>query len=122
MPRPDPITPIHRGYGSLQTLSLEADGTNNSDSVDCSQNHSILIQVVWSSHSDTSTFEIQSSADGTNWDTVTSSETTTSGASGSESVIIDPNAFRFVRVSITEADANASAAYAITVFQKCFWR
>ena len=116
MPAPDPITPVHKDHYSQVQHNIDATGLNSTPSVSCERYSSMHIQVVWADHADTSDFEIQSSIDGTNWDTVTGSSTTTSGADGSESIVINPNAFKSVRVTVTEVDA--AGDYAVYFFQK----
>lgn len=89
--------------------AVAANATNNSDALDVVGHKTIAVQVVHASHSDTSTWIIQSTLDGTNWDTVSGATATTAGAAGSGGVVIHPCAFRQIRLRVTETDANASA-------------
>ena len=100
----------NKQHEKVSAPAVDASGANSSEAFDATAWKSLTVQVVHASHSDTSTWELQSSSDGgTNYDTIASSSTTTSGASGSSGVHIDdcPNAL--VRVTVTETDANGSA-------------
>ena len=89
--------------------AVAANATNNSDAISIAAFSAVSIQVVHASHSDTSTWALQSSNDATNWDTISGSSTTTSGASGSATLVISPVVFRQIRLTITETDAGASS-------------
>lgn len=89
--------------------AIAANAANSSDAIDVSGHKTISIQVVHASHSDTSTWSVQSTQDATNWDTITGTSTVTSGASGSATLVIHPCSFRQVRLTITETDAGASS-------------
>jgi hypothetical protein len=97
------------GWVRYQLTAVDASGTNNSEAIDLAAFQQVSVQVVHASHDDTSTWELQVSNDGTNYDTLTGSSTTTASASGSASVEVEPWQYRLLRVSVTEADGNASA-------------
>lgn len=102
-------------HARFSETAINANGLNSSSAFPAGPYSSGSFQVVWSSHSDTSTFELQMSNDGgANWDTVQLSSFTTSGASGSTTFVFDTHLpGSLMRVSVTEADGNASARLAV---------
>lgn len=105
------VTVITSGeYHTVRSISsVAANATSSSEAIDVTPFVSCAVQVVWASHSDTSTFAIQTSIDGTNFNTISGSSTTTSGASGAATIAISNCPGRYIRFTITEADANASS-------------
>ena len=111
-------------HQKMSATAVDASGTNSSDAFDATAFKTLTVQVVHASHSDTSTWELQSSADGgSNYDTIADTSTTTSGASGSAGVhlVEAPNAL--IRLTVTETDANGSATltpYFVATKQEIF--
>lgn len=70
---------------SVRDEALDATGTTASDSIDVSAYNNGTYQVVWAGISGTATYELQVSLDGTHFDTVTGTSSSTSGATGSAS-------------------------------------
>lgn len=103
--------------GSHKRLLLEtvsASATNASETIAVSPYFHGTIQVIHAGHTaGTSTWEIQNSFDGTNWDTVPSTSTTTSGVSGSASKYIDPLPGGNIRIKITAANGSVAPTYTI---------
>ena len=95
--------------------AIEADGTNNTDELEVASYNVITVQSVHASHDDTSTVTLQNTEDGTNFDSVSGATITTSGASGSGSIVVSPTNFRTIRLRITETDGNASATQTLYV-------
>lgn len=89
--------------------AVAANGTNSSDALDVAAFTRLSVQVAHAAHSDTSTWQIQSNNDATNWDNVSGTSTTTSGASGSATLQINDLTVRQIRLNITEADGAAAA-------------
>ena len=110
---------VGRQFTRYSLVAVEADGTNNSETIDLSTFHGVSIQVLHASHDDTSTWELQVSQDGgTTWDTLTGSSTTTSSAAGSHTISIDPYPYGILRLAVTEADGNAAATLTAHVIGK----
>ncbi len=97
-----------RFYGDFSSAQVDATSTNSSDAFPTAHFQSGTYQCVWSTMTGTLTAELQTSNDGTNWDTVTSTSFTTSGASGSRSIIVDPLPGLYNRITITAAGSVAS--------------
>ncbi len=79
----------HTAKNATSTIPL---GRDQSASVQCAWASVTGIQPV---------FALQTSNDNTNWDTVTSQTTTTTGASGSSTFRVDPLIARYGRVYVT---------------------
>lgn len=90
----------------LYTASLALASTSNtSDEIIVSDMFQGTFQFIWATATDTGSVAIQSSLDGTNWDTVSGTTVTTSGASGSASLYLSQLPGNRLRVKVTEADA-----------------
>jgi len=99
--------------------TIDAHGTNSGATIHCNNYPDIVsVQIVWSTHTGTSTFVLQTSNNGSNWDTVAGTSTTTSGVSGSTTLLISPNIFKYLRLTITAADSNVNASYAVYYHMK----
>jgi hypothetical protein len=101
-----------RGVNSARYTfdALAASGTNSSEDLNVAEFLHGTFQFVWASHDDTSTAELQISLDdGSNYDTITGSSFTTTGVSGSSGLQIENLPGGLIRLSVTEADANAGA-------------
>lgn len=98
--------------------SVAADGTNTSESINLSGFQSISVQVIHANHSDTSTFALQQSVDGTNWDTISGSSTVTASAAGTDTIDISEWASRLLRFTITEADGGATSTLVAHILAK----
>jgi len=98
---------IGGNYIRISTDAIDATGNNSSDQMIISTFESLSVQVVHTGFAaTTATWEIQTSNDGgTSWDTITGSSTTTSGASGSETLALTDIPFERIRVTITSASA-----------------
>ena len=85
-------TSTYREESTLVTLSqISTNSTNNTDSISLGPYQSGSIQCVWSSVTGTQpVYKLQFSNDNSNWDDVSGASTTTSGASGSSTWIVDP--------------------------------
>lgn len=106
------ITSLAKGpnYKRISITAVDASSTNSSETVQVSDMSEVTFQVVWASHDDTSTFAIQSSQNGgSNWDTISGTSTTTSGASGSATIVVTTMPGGLARITVTEADGNAGA-------------
>lgn len=95
---------------TMTGTAIDASGSNSSSNLRLGRFNTASIQIVHSSHSDTSTWAVQESIDnGTTWDTILDSSTTTSGASGSYTLHITDLVGDMIRITVTETDANGSA-------------
>lgn len=98
--------------------NISANGLNSSNNYQLNRYTSVSFQFVWSDHSDTSTFELQSSLNGTDFDTVVGSPITTSGAAGSGTLFFQNCPFKYLRMTITEIDANVDSNIEFNIFAK----
>jgi|6_EtaG_2_1085325.scaffolds.fasta_scaffold07631_3 subtilisin family serine protease len=109
---------LGRNFRRISATAVSANGLNSGDAIAVSDTTRGTFQVVHATHDDTSTWEIQSSVDGTNYDTVTGTSTTTAGASGSASLIFDNIPGAFIRLTVTEADGNAASTLIVHFIAK----
>ena len=104
-----------RTYRRLAAPAIDATGLNTSDSFDVSDTLQGTFQIVHAAHTaGTSTWELQSSLDGTNYDTITGTSTATSGVAGSKTYTVDPLPGGKIRLKVTVA--NGSVAPTLTVY------
>lgn len=98
-------------HARFTTTAVAANGLNSSDAFSVGPYSAGTIQVVWANHSDNSTFQLEvSNDDGAHWDSLPGSSVTTSGASGSASLVFNDHLpGHFLRVTLTEADGSGSA-------------
>jgi len=90
--------------------AVDSTAANSSDSFEMLPWVLCAIQVNWSAHgASTSTWELQGSNDGTNFDPIGGSSTTTSGASGTTIVNVSDLATAFVRVTVTSVSTQAGS-------------
>lgn len=85
-------TSTYREDSTLISLSqISTTATNNTDSISLGPYQSGSIQCVWAAVSGTQpVYKLQFSNNNSNWDDVSGASTTTSGASGSGTWIVDP--------------------------------
>lgn len=96
--------------------TISASATSASDSIDASSFNNGGYQIIWAGMTGTATYEIQQSLNGTNWDTVSGTSATTSGASGSASATFtDTIPGGLLRFKITSAAAAGSVNFHIIV-------
>lgn len=106
-------------FTRISHTAIDASGTNSSDAIDVSGYANGSIQMIHASHAaDTSTWEVQSSNDGTNWDTVAGTSTTNTGASGSDTIVLNPLGVRQIRITITEASQATATLTPYVVLNK----
>lgn len=98
---------------SYQHSAIAANATNSTDALAVSGFRIITIHIRHANHADTSTFEVQSRMDGTNWEQISGTSITTVGAADSDTLVINPAVFEDVRVTITEADAAATSTLTV---------
>ena len=107
------LTVITKGpnHNQLKAASVAANGLNTSDVFPTAPYTTGSFQVVWASHDDSSTFELQMSDNGgDNWDTIPGTSKSTNGASGSMSIVFnDSLPAAQIRLKVTEADGNSGA-------------
>lgn len=87
----------------LTSAQIAATGTNSSDVFPSGAFRQGTFQVVWASITGTATFELQTSNNNSNWDTVVGTSSTTSGAAGSTSINSAALPGAYCRVKITSA-------------------
>ena len=102
---------VGRNFQRTQSAALDASGLNSSDAFDVSSFNMGAFQIVWSGHSDTSTFRLEMSLDfGTTYDLIAGSSQTTSGASGSVTLLFNDHLpGGLIRARVTEVDGAAGA-------------
>lgn len=102
-------------FVEANTATVDATGLNSSDSFDTSSYAHGTFQVIWAGITGTATFEVQVSMDRTNYDTIASTSTTTSGAAGSGSIVFQNHLpGGLLRITITSAaGAGTLQAYAV---------
>jgi hypothetical protein len=88
---------------SVSSVQFSAAGLNSSDVFPVGAFVWGTYQIAWSSVTGAFTAELQVSNDGALWDTVSDSVFTSSGSSGSRSVVMDPLPGKFNRLKITSA-------------------
>lgn len=98
-----------KDWAKYSLTAVDASGSNSSEALDVLSYDILSIQCVHASHDDTSTWKIQVSNDGTNYDDYTNATATTTSTSGSTSIDIDPFPYHYVRITVSETDANSSA-------------
>ena len=106
------ITLITNGsnFAAKSVTAVSADSTlDESESIDLAPYTQATVQVVWAAHSDTSTFNLETSIDDVNWDTISGTNKTTSGTSGSTTIHLSSVPGRKIKLVITDADANAAS-------------
>ena len=92
---------------TIGQLSLAS--TTTSDGFLLGPYQSGSLQCVWASITGpNSTFILQFSNDNSNWDDVSGAATTTSGASGSGTWIIEPMVSRYARVKVSSASTTGT--------------
>jgi len=105
-------TEIGKTYEKMTLSSVSTNSTNNSDSIDVSKFFAGSVQAVWADQTTggvtkTATFELRSSCDGVNYDSIPNSSTTTSGVSGSEIIELTSIPCSLLRISITGTNASS---------------
>lgn len=101
-------------YVRYSGAAVSAKTTASSDSFPTDTFVTGSFQVVWADHTSggsatTSTFELQSSTNGgSNWDTIASTSTTTSGVSGSETIDLSTLPGSLIRVTVTGTSAGTA--------------
>ena len=99
-----------RSYVRYSLDSVAANGTNSSEAIDLSDFQELSVQVIHAAHDDTSTFALQMSNDGgSNYETISGTSTTTSGAAGSDVIQVNDWGGSLLRFTITEADGAATS-------------
>lgn len=89
--------------------ALNANGTNSTSTMDIANYALVGCQVLHTVHDDTSTYGFYASNDGTNWTAISGATATTSGVSGNTAISVANLAWRYIRITVTDADANALA-------------
>lgn len=98
------------GFKHYKTDALDLSGTNQSDSIDVFKALGGSWQIVWDTVVGTADVEIQVSHDGgTNWDTISGSNFTTSGAGGSQGNTQTQLAGAMLRLACTSAATSGNA-------------
>lgn len=104
------LTRITNGPGFIvyQAATVSSDSTGSSDVFPAERFPSGAVQVVWSTTdaSDTATFELQTSVDGNNYVSLSSTSTSTSGTSGS--VIYDLQSIPAAKMRLTVTEAGTT--------------
>lgn len=112
------VTRSTKDSAVMTSDAIDASGTNSSAELRIGRFKSATIQTVWAGHGTTSTFEVQETVDGTNWDTISGSSQTTSGTSGSSSIHLSDIMGDKIRITVTSADGGANPT--LTPYIKLF--
>jgi len=96
-------------WDKYQSTDVDPSTTASSDSFPIDRYAAGNVQVIWADHTNTSTFELQVTSDGTNWDTISGSSTVTSGVSGSATLDLTSLPGSLLRVTITGTNGDADA-------------
>lgn len=92
-----------KNYVRMTGAAITASGLNASESFPIGPFIHLSAQAVWASITGTAIFELQSTCDGTNWDTIPGTSASTSGAAGSTTIRVADCPGNYVRVKITSA-------------------
>lgn len=97
-------------YITYSATAVAATGANSSDSFPAAPFTQGTFQIVWAGHNlvNGSTFELQSSVNGTNWDTISGSSVSSSGTTGSTSIDFSSLPGDVIRVTLTNTSIAGS--------------
>lgn len=97
-------------FNRSTATAVDATGLNSSDAFEIPRWQQCSIQVVHAGHgASSSTWVLQATNNGTNFDTIVGSSVTTAGASGSNTIDVSGLSGWKVRVTVTGASAQAGS-------------